>query len=57
MDYQIQQKELSEKVEALYRLADEIFNASEDFPAINRNAKRVLGAAQAMRMNLENPED
>lgn len=57
MDDQIRQKELSEKVEALYRLADEIHSVSQDFPAINRNAKRVLGAADMMRMNLENPED
>jgi hypothetical protein len=56
MDYEIRQKELSEKVEALYRLADEIYSASDDFPAINRNAQRVLSATQAMRMNLENPQ-
>lgn len=57
MDNEIQRKELSKKVEALYRLADEIYGASEDFPAINRNAVRVLGATRAMKMNLENPED
>ena len=57
MDYEIRRKELSEKVEALYRLADEIYSESEDFPAINRNAVRVLGATRAMKMNLENPGD
>ena len=57
MNDEIRRNELAKKVAALYRLADEIHGATDDFPAINRNAVRVLAAARAMKMNLEIPQD
>lgn len=48
--------QLSLKVHELQRLAEELYAQSEAFPAVNRNAKRVLAALQMMRLALESPE-
>jgi hypothetical protein len=52
MDRQII-NELSLKAEELYRLTEDLLQKSEDFPAVNRNAKRVLAAAYMLKLNLE----
>lgn len=49
--------ELADKVETIRRLAEELYRDTQDFPAINRNAKRVLASATMMRINLEEPLD
>ncbi len=46
---------LTEKIEQLHNLAREIYNDSEKFPAVNRNAKRILACAEMLRINVENP--
>lgn len=46
-------KEVSSKVERLRELAQALYDDSEEFPAINRNAKRVLASIEMMRINLE----
>jgi hypothetical protein len=48
---------LSLKVEEIFRLASDLYNASEDFPAVNRNAKRILAAVEILRINLEEVMD
>lgn len=53
MDRQII-KEMSLNVDELHRLTEDLFQKSEDFPAINRNAKRVLAAVDMLKLNLEN---
>jgi hypothetical protein len=45
--------EMRETVEHLIDLAQKLFASSEEFPAVNRNAKRVLAALEMMRIGLE----
>ena len=52
MDRQIV-KELSSKAEELYRLTEDLLQKSEDFPAVNRNAKRILASTELLLLNLE----
>ena len=46
-------EKIASKVEDLYRLANELYDESEDFPAVNRNVKRILASAEMLRINLE----
>jgi hypothetical protein len=46
-------EKIAYKVENLYRLANELYDESEDFPAVNRNVKRILASAEMLRINLE----
>ncbi|MBM3299924.1 MAG: hypothetical protein FJY85_08220 [Deltaproteobacteria bacterium] len=46
-------KALASKVEEIRLLAQDLYDSSEDFPAVNRNAKRILAATQMLRINLE----
>jgi hypothetical protein len=45
-------KEFSEKAQKLRELAQWLYENSEEFPAINRNAKRVLASVEMLRINL-----
>ncbi len=49
--------EISSKVEELKRLAEELYERSEDFPAINRNTDRILASVEMLRLNLERGEE
>ncbi len=53
MDSQILQ-ELSAKVDELHRITKELYTKSEDFPAVNRNTKRIMAAVDMLKLNLEN---
>jgi hypothetical protein len=46
-------KELSSNVDQLHKLTEELCQKSEDFPAVNRNAKRILASTEMVRINLE----
>ncbi len=46
-------EKLASLVEKLQQLCQELYDNSEDFPAINRNAKRVLASTEMLRINLE----
>ncbi len=46
-------KEMREAVETLTALALQLYEASEDFPAVNRNSKRVLASLEMLRINVE----
>jgi hypothetical protein len=52
MDRQII-KELSLNVDQLHKLTEDLLQKSEDFPAVNRNAKRILASTELLRLNLE----
>jgi hypothetical protein len=52
MDRQII-KELSLNVDQLHKLTEDLLQKSEDFPAVNRNAKRILAATELLQLNLE----
>jgi len=45
--------QMASRVEELGRLAQDLYDASEDFPAVNRNAKRILASLEVLRINLE----
>jgi len=45
--------QMASRVEELGRLAQDLYDASEDFPAVNRNAKRILASIEVLRINLE----
>ncbi len=49
-------EKLAEKVDKLHALAQELHDDYDHFPAINRNAKRILAAAYMMKLNTEQPE-
>ncbi len=46
-------KELSLNVEQLHKLTEDLCQKSEDFPAVNRNAKRILASIELLQLNLE----
>lgn len=46
-------EEMASKVADLHKLAKELYEDSEDFPAVNRNVKRILASAEMLRINLE----
>jgi hypothetical protein len=52
MDRQII-KELSSNVDQLHKLTEDLVQKSKDFPAVNRNARRVLAAVDMLKLNLE----
>ncbi len=41
------------KVKELGKLAQELYIESEDFPAINRNAKRILASVEMLKIGTE----
>jgi hypothetical protein len=57
MNEAISLNEISAKVDALHKLAQELYAQSADFPAVNCNAKRILGATEILKMNLETTDD
>ena len=46
-------REMASKVEELRRIGGSLYDSSEKFPAVNRNAKRILAAIEMLRLNLE----
>jgi hypothetical protein len=46
-------RDISSRVERLKEMAQSLYEDSEDFPAVNRNAKRVLASIEMLRINLE----
>ncbi len=46
-------EETREKVKDLVHLAQQLYYYSEDFPAVNRNAKRILASLEMLTINLE----
>lgn len=46
-------KEMTSRVEELRKIAGDLYDSSGNFPAVNRNAKRILAAIEMMRLNLE----
>lgn len=50
-------QEISSKVQELHKLAQALYDMSDDFPAVNRNLKRILASLEMLRINLEEPGD
>jgi hypothetical protein len=44
---------LSDKIQELDQLAQELLQSSESFPAINRNCKRILASVKMLKINTE----
>ncbi|MEW6533378.1 MAG: hypothetical protein AB1473_21275 [Thermodesulfobacteriota bacterium] len=53
MTRQPTQAEIAAQVDQLQRIAQELYDQSEDFPALNRNLKRILASIHMLRINLE----
>ncbi len=45
--------EARSKIEDLRELAQNLYDMSEDFPALNRNLKRILASVTMLEINLE----
>ncbi|MGB6064581.1 MAG: hypothetical protein WBG50_07210 [Desulfomonilaceae bacterium] len=45
-------EQMPSAVEQLGRLAQELYDSSAGFPAINRNTKRILASVEMLRINL-----
>jgi hypothetical protein len=50
-------KQMALTVEELRRLARELYDTSCDFPAVNRNARRILASVEMLRINLEDERE
>jgi hypothetical protein len=46
-------EDMRKAADALATIARQLYEASEDFPAVNRNSKRVLASLEMLRINLE----
>jgi hypothetical protein len=57
MTRQPTQEEIAVRVDQLQRIAQELYDQSEDFPALNRNLKRILASIHMLRINLEQDAD
>ena len=55
MEREIPIGEIGTKVEELRKQARELYDMSEDFPAINRNVKRILASIKMLQINVEEP--
>jgi hypothetical protein len=53
MEGQYSLTEMRQAVDTIASLARQLYEASEDFPAVNRNSKRVLASVEMLRINLE----
>jgi len=53
MDRSVPFEEMREKVRDIYDLTQQLYNDSGDFPAVNRNAKRILASFEMLKINLE----
>lgn len=45
--------DMREAVENLTVLARKLYESSGEFPAVNRNSKRILASLEMLRINLE----
>jgi hypothetical protein len=50
-------KDVSAKILELERIARDLYDGSDDFPALNRNVKRILASVAMLRMNVEEWDD
>ncbi len=46
-------KDMRKAVDTLTTITRQLYEASEDFPAVNRNSKRFLASLEMLRINLE----
>ena len=49
--------QMASRVKEMGRLAQDLYDLSECFPAVNRNTKRILASIELLRMNLEQVSD
>jgi len=46
-------QEISARVDRLRKEAQDLYDLSSDFPALNRNLKRILASLEMLRINVE----
>lgn len=49
--------QMASRVKEMGQLAQDLYDQSESFPAVNRNTKRILASIEVLRMNLEQVSD
>jgi hypothetical protein len=49
--------QMASRVKEMGRLAQDLYDLSESFPAVNRNTKRILASIELLRINLEQVSD
>ncbi len=49
-------KQIAAKVEDLHTTAKDLLEISDEFPALNRNLKRILASVEMIRINVEDPQ-
>ncbi|MBI5249509.1 MAG: hypothetical protein HY912_08445 [Desulfomonile tiedjei] len=57
MEQQIDPKQLAPIVEDLCRLAQVLYDRSQDWPALNRNSRRILASVEMLKINLGRDSD
>jgi len=57
MELETSVREISAKVETLRELAKDLYENSSEFPAVNRNVKRILASVEMLRINLGAEDD
>ncbi|MGC8604947.1 MAG: hypothetical protein ACP5VS_14860 [Desulfomonilaceae bacterium] len=53
MDQTISLEQTREKIKDMLEIAQQLINESSNFPAVNRNTKRLLASLEMLRINLE----
>ncbi len=53
MSVQLMPGEIRAQVRDLERIARDLYSKSDDFPAINRNLKRILASIEMLKLNVE----
>lgn len=53
MEGMVSLEDMRRAVDTLATIARQLYEASEDFPAVNRNSKRILASLEMLRINLE----
>jgi proteasome assembly chaperone (PAC2) family protein len=52
MDVKIDVKELDTKIQSMKKMAEELKQMGEDFPALNRNISRILASIKMLELNI-----
>jgi hypothetical protein len=53
MGAQVINSDIKDKIQELESIATDLYDASEDFPALNRNLKRILASVEMLKINTE----
>lgn len=55
METRVMEKDIVNKIQELEKIAKDLEERSEDFPALNRNLKRILASVEMLKINTHIP--